>query len=235
MTPYAQQYGYTPTTFIPHHLQFQTLTTLTEQEFRQECKDISQQMLNKMSVDEQMKVAFVPLVIQHIIFTYAGNFTKYCADNRKSEYKKECREIKQLHADLLFDMKKDLDSVHIKKIVNETERFTNNCHKDLMILYFCVNGEVKKKHPKVDDVLFTYAFITLVLVMWLHHYTKKMNELVKARLGRNDDAFMHPSVYKLIDVMQSVTGNRDIDCGGHIDTCLAILDKEIVMMEFEVK
>lgn len=214
----------------PNYLQFPS--GMTEQKFKEQVALTSKLMRAKLSTDEQMKVAFVPLVIQHIIFTYAGNFTRYCADKRLSQYKRECREIKQLYADLLYDMKKDLDSVHIKKIVTETEAFTYNCHKDLMILHFCVNAEVKKKYPDCDADLFTHAFITLVLIWYLSQYIKKMNELVRQRLGTEDDAYLHPCVHRLMEVVQSVTKGKDIDCGGHIDTCLKIVDNQINKMEF---
>lgn len=196
-------------------------------------KKVASLMREKLTTDEQMKVAFVPLIIQHIIFDYAGNFTKCAADNKVDAYKKHSRAIRQLHTDILNDMRRDLDGRHMAKIVTESDRFIQACARDMLILYFSVNGEVKKRYPRTNAELYTYAFITLELIKYMESYVWRMNDFLAEKIGTRDDAVLNPFVADLRKVMRLVVGDMAIDVSGHVATCVKIFDKQIKSIGFE--
>ena len=89
-------------------------------------------MLETFTWDENMMIAFVPLVISKIAWWYAEKVMKYCADHRISEVKKLGRAIKEVRTKYIDDLRKDLDFAHINvrrcslsRNTSEISKFSN--------------------------------------------------------------------------------------------------------------
>lgn len=200
-------------------------------------KESVERMKKYMTDDEQMQVAFVPLIIQHIIFSYAFNFTRHAASNKVEKYKKQSRRVKQLYDELINDMRRDLDHLHLQKVFDESDNFLQACARDMTIMYFSVNSEIKKKKYRIDDnvhtELYTYAFITLELIRYMERYIWRMNELLAEKIGMRDDAVLNPFIQELRKVMNAVVAPMTIDASGHVATCVRIFDNQIGSIRFE--
>ena len=67
----------------------------SEARFKELARRDAQTMLDTFTWEENMMIAFVPLIISKVAWVDAEKALKYCADNRMSEFKKLGRSIKE--------------------------------------------------------------------------------------------------------------------------------------------
>lgn len=75
---------------------------MSEARFKELARRDAQTMLDTFTWEENMMIAFVPLIISKVAWVYAEKALKYCADNRISEFKKLGRSIKELRKNILM-------------------------------------------------------------------------------------------------------------------------------------
>ena len=119
----------------------------TEEQFKQDVRESTRKMLNTFTWEENMMIAFVPLVIEHIAWMYADKVMKQCADLHISETKKLTRVVKQIREEYNSLLKKDLDVLHIRRIQVQTEEFCKLHQNDFTILWYCVKNQYRKQIP----------------------------------------------------------------------------------------
>ena len=90
--------------------------SMSEARFKELARRDAQTMLDTFTWEENMMIAFVPLIISKVAWVYAEKALKYCADNRISEFKKLGRSIKELRQKYLDVLRLDLDFTHIHRV-----------------------------------------------------------------------------------------------------------------------
>lgn len=206
----------------------------TEVEFKDEVKKTSQILQANLTLDEQLKVAFVPLIINQIIFEFARRIYDYTKENKIDKFKKVGREIQKIEKDYMYDLRRDLDYNHATKIKTECQSFMNELHYDLSIMFYSVNGEVKKHYPDEEhDVLYTHIFMTLLMARFLAHYTLKMNNLVKSKCPLAGGCAINSYIEYLSRYLLGFLYMK-IDYEGNIDTCFKIFENKLNRIEFEL-
>lgn len=73
---------------------------MTERQFKKLVADNTERMLETFTWEENMLIAFVPLIISKVAWVYAEKVLAYCAEHRLSEYKKLGRVVKMLRQDI---------------------------------------------------------------------------------------------------------------------------------------
>ena len=121
-----------------------------EMDFKQQVKDETRQMLETFTWDENMMIAFVPLVISKIAWWYAEKVMKYCADHRISEVKKLGRTIKEVRTKYIDDLRKDLDFAHINNVERQAMQFVEEYKRDFQIFQLQVNAAIKREYPDME-------------------------------------------------------------------------------------
>lgn len=180
-------------------------------------------------------IAFVPLVISHLAWIYAGKVMKYCADNRISETVKLSRAVKHIRQGYLDSLRVDLDSAHIRRIEEQTEQFLTLYAHDFTILWWCVNGLYKKQFPEdIYTDMKMDAFISVLMCRFLVAHNKRMDRIIESKMGFAQ-SIKNPYMDKLETCMDAYCGNQVIECNGNINACLRILGRNINEIEFSVE
>lgn len=215
-----------------------TLDQLKEEKFKKESEESFNEIRKNFTFEEHMMIAFVPTIIAELAWIYAEKTLKYAADNRISETKKLCRAVKEVRAEYLDFMAKDLDRAHITHIQTQTNKFMEECSRDFTILWFTVNQELKKKFPDLCHIdMRTDAFISEIFCRCHYEHNKRMSDVIRKKLGHAQHAVNSPHLNKLhtcMDAFVSDGNGKSIEYNHHIELCIKIFEKNLNRIEFNL-
>ena len=207
----------------------------TEEQFKQDVRESTRKMLDTFTWEENMMIAFVPLVIEHIAWMYADKVMKQCADLHISETKKLSRAVKLIREEYNTLLKKDLDVLHIRRIQVQTEEFCKLHQNDFTILWYCVKNQYRKQFPDDPYVeMRTDAFMSILMCKFIAEHNKRMDVLIATKIQKKTKSIQNPLILKLQACMDAYCGNDVIDKNEHIEAALRILQKNIAAINFEI-
>lgn len=206
-----------------------------EERFHREVEKSTRMLLDNLTFEEQMQVAFTPLVIHEIILTYADKARLYAIEKGMDKFKKTSRELQQIRKEYIQEIRKDLDGAHVKKITDNTNVFMEECARDLQIMFFSVNAEIKRQYyDKGDDELYTYICMALLFVKFMYRYVDKMNMLVYKKCKKEDNAEINPYICKLARVLEDYVKGIRVEESGHVKTCFKIFERNLDSIKYEL-
>ena len=212
-----------------------TMRPMSEANFKTIVRRDTQTMLNTFTWDENMMIAFVPLIISKVAWVYAEKAVKYCTDNRISEFKKLGRSVKELRQQYIDVLRLDLDYSHINCIETQTLQFMDECNYDLAILWYQVNQYIKTNAPDMPyDTMRTDAAVAVMMVRYLKAHNRRMDAIIAAKMGQSNsiDNPQMRSLEKLM--MQYFPKDFKLETNTNLDLCGKIFAKNLSKIEFEV-
>ena len=217
-----------------------TLKELQESAFLHKVADGVQMMIDNLTLNEQMRVSFVPLILEQIAWIYAEKAMACEARDKVSLLKKLSRTLKLVHQKWNDNLRQDLDFDHMKNVNEQVDVCVNNhLAHDLMILYWTVNREFKRAAPEYPhEELRTYAIISTLFIDLLKEYNLKIDELLAEKLKKKDlePSVIPPIIKELRKGMVAFAGvegkfnyeNSDVKLG------MDIIGKKIERIEFGI-
>lgn len=212
-----------------------TMRPMSEASFKAIVRRDTQTMLNTFTWDENMMIAFVPLIISKVAWVYAEKAVKYCTDNRISEFKKLGRSVKELRQKYIDVLRLDLDYSHINRIETQTLQFMKECNYDLAILWYQVNQYIKTNAPDMPyDTMRTDAAVAVMMVRYLKAHNRRMDAIIASKMGQSQsiDNPQMRSLEKLM--MQYFPKDFKLETNTNLDLCGKIFAKNLSKIEFEV-
>lgn len=163
-----------------------------EKMFRKQIAESTRKMIETLTIAEQMRVSFVPLIITHLAWVYADKAMACAARDKVSLLKKLSRTLKMVHQKYNEELRRELDYTHLQNVVKQTEMCMDEISRDLTILYFSVNQELKRKVPQYGfDEQRTYAIISTLFIDLLKQHNREMDKLLAEKLN---DRNLAPSI-----------------------------------------
>lgn len=206
----------------------------TEEQFKKQVHDDTLDMLKTFTFRENMDIAFTPLIITEWAWHYAFETMKLAAEYRIEVTKKLGRTVKMLRQNYLDTCKKDLDRNHLQKMIDEAERMRGIMAKDLLILYFSVNNDLKRGWSELAYLdLRTNAYISIVMIEFLYQHNQRMNKIIEEKMGSAQE-YKNPITDSLKTCMEAYVSPCEIDFSQHVKTSMAILQKHINKIEWNV-
>lgn len=169
-----------------------TMADMREAAFRKQVKDGTQKMIERLTVEEQMKVSFVPLLITQCAWVYAYKSMELAARDKISILKKLSRTLKMVHQKYDEELRRELDWKSRTRIEKQADEFMNGIARDMKILYFTVRQEILRcapEYPCVDQR--AYAIISLLFISLLEEHNREMDKLLAEKLN---DSNLAPNV-----------------------------------------
>ena len=209
---------------------------VTEEQFKKNVHDDTLNMLQTFTFQENMNIAFVPLIITEVAWYYAFKVVKFAADNRIPETVKLSRSVKALREQYLSDCSKDLDRKHIDKMEKSAEEFVKLCQTDFLLLFYSLNNELKKQWADYDNLdMRTDACIAIIMLQLLKEHNRRMDKLMESKLGGKVPSHRNPINDKLLDLMDAYASPCKLEFTGNVDTSMKIIRKKFDQIDFEVK
>lgn len=79
---------------------------MTEKQFKESVRHDTDWMMKTFTFNENMMIAFVPLVISHLAWVYAEKVMKYCAEHKIPETVKLSRAVKHVRQEYVDSLKR---------------------------------------------------------------------------------------------------------------------------------
>ena len=209
---------------------------MTERQFKQIVADNTERMLETFTWEENMMIAFVPLIISKVAWVYAEKVLAYCAAHRLSEYKKHGRVVKMLRQEYLDTLAKDLDRRHVRHIETQTEQFIEEINHHLTILWLQANTYIKNAagYEITHDTMRTDAMVAILMVRYLKAHDNRMNAIIEAKMGHSE-SITNPQMIDLAGLMK-VYLPKDFEVGTNyqLDLCAKIFENSLSKIEFDI-
>ena len=185
------------------------LEALREQAFRDSVSKSTRLMMERLTLNEQMRVSFVPLIITQLAWHCADKAMACGARDKVDFLKKLSRSLKSVRQDYERELRSELDYRHHNNIISQTDLCLREIGKDLLILYFSVNGEFKRAVPDYPyDEMRCYAIMSVLFVDMLQTHNREMDRLLATKLRSPDlvPSILPPLIQKLKFAMEAFAG-----------------------------
>lgn len=182
--------------------------------------------------EERLRMAYVPLVVTESIWEYVDKVTAYCASHRIDVVKKLTRAVKMMKKDYYAWLHTTIDSDHIKRANACAQQFKKDFLRDMFIMWFTINGELKKKHPdSPDQDMRTDALCAMLLVRVVKKFCADVDDEIKARMGIAVST-INPKIKNLDTIMDGYVGYCEIDRTELIRRCEVIFRKDMETINY---
>lgn len=210
--------------------------SMSEARFKELARRDAQTMLDTFTWEENMMIAFVPLIISKVAWVYAEKVLAYCAEHRLSEYKKHGRVVKMLRQEYIDTLCKDLDRRHVRHIETQTEQFMDEINHHLTILWLQANTYIKNTtgYDMAHDTMRTDAMVAILMVRYLKAHDNKMNAIIKAKMGHSE-SITNPQMIDLEGLMKAyLPKGFVVGTNYQLDLCAKIFENSLSKIEFDV-
>ncbi|EJW92100.1 hypothetical protein EVA_19796 [gut metagenome] len=227
------------TNYIPRVYQNMPIQPISEEMMKMIAMNEARQIQEKLTEQEQIQIAFVPLVLIEFAWHYALKAMDLAARDKVGILKKLTKVMRRLREKQLMDWKKDLDEPQINHLRKQAEEALNAISYDLQILYFSVNGEFKKTAPQYPyDEMRTYAIIASLFVDLYEKHNSRSDAMLRRKLIRPQmrGTITPDTVKALRDGMDAFSGTSlTFDRhSANIATAMKVIENRIAESEFEV-
>lgn len=217
--------------------QILTPEVMKEEAFKKEVAEETSKLLTDFTKEEQINIAFVPLIFNHIAWVYAMKAVQKCVDYRIEILKKVTRGVRKVRQDYEREVSKDLDFKHQKHVEEETERFMSEYQHDFTILYFSVIREIDKKMPDYPHQdMRALAIISMLMIKFVDEHNKRMDALIASKLGKSRPCVRMQemdALYACMDAYASVSDDFDYNFADIVSS-MKIIQYKLNQTEFEI-
>ena len=210
--------------------------SMSEARFKELARRDAQTMLDTFTWEENMMIAFVPLIISKVAWVYAEKVLAYCAEHRLSEYKKLGRVVKMLRQEYIDTLCKDLARRHVRHIETQTEQFMDEINHHLTILWLQANTYIKNAagYDMTHDTMRTDAMVAIFMVRYLKAHDNKMNAIIEAKMGHSE-SITNPQMIDLEGLMKAyLPKGFVVGTNYQLDLCAKIFENSLSKIEFDI-
>ena len=207
----------------------------TEEEvFRDKVSEEVQKRLNKFTLQDNLRIVYVPLVITELAWQYAFSAIEKAANYRIPETRKLSRVVRMLHTKQRDLYRKDFQPQHIRNIEDQAKAFSESVSTLLMQLCFCASNEIYRVAQDLPyHDLRTDAFVAIVLLDWHREHNKRTDSIIIERMGTSARKYETPIHDALRDAMAAFVSPANPAFNMHIGRAMKILENKINTTDFK--
>lgn len=191
-------------------------------------------LARKLPEDLAVKIAYNPLIIEDMCFYYVelmlGEFAKLKIN------KKEGRLIRKVMAQRDRELSNMASNESICRFRQNVKTFIAENSRDLAILYFSINGELKRLYPHFDAEYDSITYMLLVIA-FSHYYRRecsRVDAILDATMGAHgtdSEASAIPFIHKIVS---RLAAPYDIERKDTIALALKIVVTRIEAIDFNI-
>lgn len=200
--------------------------------------DTTKKMMERLTVNEQVRVAFVPIIISQLAWLQAEKAMDLSARYRVDLLKKINRRLRETKQQYDMELRGQLDFAHQCNVKGQMDMLLEEISGNLTIMYFSVNQEFKRVVPDYPyDDLRTYAIMSLLFVDMLRKHNLEMDKILAEKVDRNiPPSVLPPDMQTLkfgMEAFAGVDGKFNYD-DINVRNSAKIIKNKIDTIEFEV-
>jgi len=206
-----------------------------EQLFRLQCTADVQKKLEAFTMEENLKMAYEPVLIEAVAWIYAQRVATYSSENRIEKYKRATRHLRELWKLYKDSQQRDLTWHIMQKIQDGAREWTELCVRDLSVIWFSVNNAMKKDHYQLGHLdMRTDAYMCLLIIRLYHREDDAIAEKIARRLKQPKKNMPNPCIQSLVLLMRMYLENITPDYDRHEENALGILRNDLQYINYDV-
>lgn len=205
---------------------------LTEKMFKQYVKDDVRTMLEAFSLEENMQICFVPLLITECIWHYAENTIRLAAVHKVSETIKLSRTVKMLREEYNKEVRLSLSEDKCQYNTEKATEFMEQKITDFNVLKYSCKRKLRTYDLPLLD-LRTEAYCAVALCELLARYNKKITQMIGERLGSWID-YRNPKIDALRECMEAYMSPVEPKLEGDVNGAIIIIRRKLSDIKFEL-
>lgn len=203
----------------------------------QKAKQLQEEIMRKLTNKEISDICFAPLVYSEIAWFFAEKAVDYARENRLEEFKKESRQFKPLKERYYDEIKKALDWKFHERLIENTKELVNSIVKDITILYFGVNQNLKTNNADElhHEEMKTWSIIATLMIDSLIDLKYRNYKLLNDKIGQAEEPNLHPVMGTLYTLMYQYSGRKSAKLDfkdKNMELALKIVRQKIDSVEF---
>lgn len=203
-------------------------------EFHEKIVEGRKKLQATFDAEEIITLGYYPHIAEHAAWRYGLKVVNTCADLRLPEFVKHARKARGLREGYLKNLAIDLQYEVIDDFAVQCERIMEQCEHDFLIMWFTVNGEIKKRYRGLDhDEMRTDAYLCRLMCEAVNRFGKRLDEEITKRTGMEGHT-QYPFTDRLSELMVDYSGGIELDGSELIDRCVRILDKNIKTITIKI-
>ena len=193
-----------------------------------------EEMLDKFSAEEALKIAYLPIILTQVAFRFATSVADECAQ-RKLDYKKQVRAIREHSKEYISNIVGGDQVDLINSLENQMCAFLGTAGNDVQTLYFCINQELKTKYPELTEYnLLTNIYICQALCTYVRMKEIRYDQLIRDRLNAPYNSIINKDALAVCKALQEIAGNYKISLHTQfINTAVTMIGIKIDNMDFK--
>lgn len=191
-------------------------------------------LASKLPEDLAVKIAYNPLIIEDMCFYYVELMLAEFAKLKIN--KKEGRLIRKVMAQRDRELSNMASNESICRFRQNVKTFIAENSRDLSILYFSINGELKRLYPHFDAEYDSITYMLLVIA-FAHYYRRecsRVDAILDATMGAHgtdSEASAIPFIHKIVS---RLAAPYDIERKDTIALALKIVVNRIEAIDFNI-
>lgn len=140
-------------------------------------------MLDKFSVEEAVRIAYIPIILTKAAFQFADFIRRQCIEGRLP-YQKESRIIRQSLHDYERETLGQVNTEVMETLEKQVGYFFEEAGDNVQTLWYVVNGELKKRYPELSGYdLLTNVYVCVSLLDYVRRFESSADHIIRQRTG----------------------------------------------------
>lgn len=206
-----------------------------EERFANSNRRFADRMAKEFGNEELSQIAFVPLILSHMVL----NFTERAQDYGKywhiPETKKLSRQLDAVRGKYNALVAVDLDKIHIDAVRTHTRQFMMANSSEIMNLRKAVKAEIQKRYPQMTHIeMRTDAYTGFIVAQMLRRHNTEMDELIASRLNVVETNIENPFLVVIKAIALKYAGIKEITDSKFLRDCSDLVQKAAKRIVYEV-
>lgn len=207
-----------------------------EAQFKQQCKDDVQRILQAFTFEEHVQITYVPLVLNEIAWQFALKAMALAARDRVQDLKKLNRVLKELRVHYERVVCADMLPSDLNRIQEQTLEFMQEHAYNFQIMYYTACNVFTKQFGKLDfEEMRVNALLAMLVIRYTDEHNKRCDEMLRSRLGKITAAKRMPTMDSLYSGMDAFTGELPQPFNftdTNLQMCVGIMRNKLLQSEW---
>ena len=168
-------------------------------------------MLDKFSVEEAIKIAYIPIILSKAAFRFARMAVDECV-SRKLPYRKQVRQIRDSIDGYEREAFETVKPEVLEALTRQVEGFFYAAGHDVQTLWFVINSELKKRYPDLGDyVLLTHSYVVISILDYIREFEIESDRVIRGRLPMHYVSVRNRHLKGLRDACMAIADVHKLD------------------------
>lgn len=192
--------------------------------------------LKKLPKDKALRLAYVPVIITKIAFTYIDKVISQCV-KRKLPYSKPIREIKEHIRHYNEDLLGGVSKHSLNQLDELIKSFLDKYYLDMTSLWWSINQEIRRRYPEIEkeqSEFITAVYMPISLLKYMMSVGYSLDRMLKETMPGQTGSIVPMDVKEIQKRLEGMVTNYKLEPTPMQEQAIKTIGKRIDAIELGV-